>query len=41
MLSTEFRFIWLSCFREDNFLEIDQSETRIDCSGSGQNEPSL
>ena len=28
MLPTKFQFIWLSGFRED-FLEIDQSETRI------------
>ena len=28
MLPTKFRFIWLSCIRED-FLEIDQPETRI------------
>jgi hypothetical protein len=32
MLPTKFRFIWLSSFRED-FLEINQSETRIDCGG--------
>jgi hypothetical protein len=30
MLPTKFRFIWPSSFRED-FLEIDQSETRIAC----------
>jgi hypothetical protein len=29
MLPTKFRFIWLSGFREDDFLEINQSETRI------------
>ena len=28
MLPTKFRFIWLGSFRED-FLDIDQSETRI------------
>jgi hypothetical protein len=32
MLPTEFWFIWSSGFRED-FLEIDQSETRIACGG--------
>ena len=32
MLPTKFRFIWPCGFRED-FLEIDQSETRIACSG--------
>jgi hypothetical protein len=29
MLPTKFRFIWLSGFREGDFLEINQSETRI------------
>jgi hypothetical protein len=29
MLPTMFRFIWQSGFREENFLEINQSETRI------------
>jgi hypothetical protein len=29
MLSTKFRFIWQSSFREEDFLEINQSETRI------------
>jgi hypothetical protein len=31
MLSTKFRFIiiWQSGFREEDFLEINQSETRI------------
>jgi hypothetical protein len=28
MLPTEFRFIWQSGFRGQDFLEIDQSETR-------------
>ena len=28
-----FRFIWKSGFREDDFLEINQSETRIACGG--------
>ena len=31
MFLTKFRFIWLSSFREENFLEIDQSETKIAC----------
>jgi hypothetical protein len=29
MLPTKFRFIWQSGFREEEFLEINQSETRI------------
>jgi hypothetical protein len=29
MLPTKCRFIWPSSFREGEFLEIDQSETRI------------
>jgi hypothetical protein len=29
MLPTKFRFIWPSDFRGDDFLEINQSETRI------------
>jgi hypothetical protein len=33
MLPTKFRFIWLSGFRGEDFLEIDQSETRIACGG--------
>jgi hypothetical protein len=32
MLSTKFQFIWLGSFRED-FLDIDQSETRIASDG--------
>jgi hypothetical protein len=32
MLPTKFWFIWPSGFRED-FLEINQSETRIVCGG--------
>jgi hypothetical protein len=32
MLPTKFQFIWPSVFRED-FLEINQSETRIACGG--------
>jgi hypothetical protein len=31
MLPTKFRFIWLSSFKGEFFLEIDQSETRIAC----------
>ena len=33
MLPTKFRSIWPSGFRGDDFLEIDQSETRIACGG--------
>jgi hypothetical protein len=33
MLPTKFRFIWPSGFRVDDFLEINQSETRIACGG--------
>jgi hypothetical protein len=45
MLPTKFQFIWQSGFRED-FLEINQSETRMDCgaifvNGSKLNEQSL
>ena len=29
MLPTKFQFIWLRCFRGEDFLEINQSETRI------------
>jgi hypothetical protein len=29
MLATQFQFIWLSCLRGEDFLEIDQPETRI------------
>jgi hypothetical protein len=29
MLPTEFQFIWPSGFREENFVEINQSEKRI------------
>jgi hypothetical protein len=32
MLPTKFRFIWQSGYRED-FLEVNQSETRIVCGG--------
>jgi hypothetical protein len=28
------RFIWLGSFRGEDFLEIDQSETRIACGGN-------
>ena len=33
MLSTKFRFIWQSGFRGEDFLEINQSETKIVCGG--------
>jgi hypothetical protein len=33
MLPTKFRFIWPSGFREEDFVEINQSETRIACGG--------
>jgi hypothetical protein len=33
MLPTKFRFIWKSGFIGEYFLELDQSETRIACSG--------
>jgi hypothetical protein len=33
LLSSKFRSIWPSGFRGDDFLEIDQSETRIACGG--------
>jgi hypothetical protein len=33
MLPTKFQFIWQSSFREEDFLEINQSETRIACGG--------
>jgi hypothetical protein len=33
MLSTKFQFIWESGFRGEDFLEINQSETRIACAG--------
>jgi hypothetical protein len=46
MLLTKFRFIWQSGFRGEDFLEINQSETRIACGamfvdGSGRDEQSL
>ena len=31
MLPTKFPFIWPSGFREEDFLDINQSETRIAC----------
>ena len=31
MLPTQFRFIWPSGFRGEDFLEINQSETKIEC----------
>jgi hypothetical protein len=33
MLPIKFRFKWLSSFKGEDFLEIDQSETRIACGG--------
>jgi hypothetical protein len=33
MLSTKFQFIWESGFRGEDFLKINQSETRIACGG--------
>ena len=33
MFHTKCRFIWLSGFRGEDFLEFDQSETRIACGG--------
>jgi hypothetical protein len=33
MLPTKYWFIWLSGFRGEDFLEINQSETRIVCGG--------
>jgi ribosomal protein L32E len=33
MLPTKFRFIWPSGFRGEDFLEINQLETRIVCGG--------
>jgi hypothetical protein len=33
MLPTKFRFIWPSGCRGEDFLEINQSETRIACGG--------
>jgi hypothetical protein len=46
MLPTKFRFIWQSGFREEDFLEIGQSDTRIAyggmlVNGSELNEKSL
>jgi hypothetical protein len=32
-LSTKFQFIWDSGFRGEDFLEINQSETRMACGG--------
>jgi hypothetical protein len=31
MLPTKFQFIWESRFRGEDFLEINQSETRMAC----------
>ena len=33
MIPTKFQFIWPSGYREEDFLEINQSETRIVCGG--------
>jgi hypothetical protein len=33
MFPTKFRFIWPSDFRGEDFLEMNQSETRIACGG--------
>jgi hypothetical protein len=33
MLSNKFQFIWESGFRKEDFLEINQSETRMACGG--------
>jgi hypothetical protein len=46
MLSTIFQFIWESGFKGEDFLEINQLETRIAVvamffNGSGQHEQSL
>jgi hypothetical protein len=46
MLPSKFQFIWLSGYRGDDSLEINQSETRIACGamfvdGSGRDEQSL
>jgi hypothetical protein len=35
MFPIKFRFIWTSGFREEDFLEIDQSETGIACGHVG------
>jgi hypothetical protein len=36
MIPTKFRFIWPSGYRGEDFLEINQLETRIVCSGKPQ-----
>jgi hypothetical protein len=46
MLPTKFRFIWPSGFRGEDFLEINQSKTRMACADhvvkeSGLNDQSL
>jgi hypothetical protein len=33
MLPTKLKFIWQSGFREEDFLEINQSEIKIACGG--------
>jgi hypothetical protein len=43
MLPTKVRFIWLSSFKEEDFLEIDQSELYVVAmfaNRSGRNEQS-
>jgi hypothetical protein len=34
MLPTKCRFIWESGFRGEDYLEINQSETRLACGGN-------
>jgi hypothetical protein len=46
MLPTKFRFIWPNSFRGEDFLEINESETRTTCGGhafygSGRNQQPL
>jgi hypothetical protein len=44
MIPTKFRFIWPSGFREEDFLEINQSELPVAAmfvNGSGRNEQYL
>ena len=33
MLPAKFQFIWESGFKEEDFLEINQSKTRMACGG--------
>jgi hypothetical protein len=39
MLPTKFQFIWESGFRGEDFLEINQSETRMACGGHVCSDP--